>query len=332
MSCTMKKVTLAAIGLTFSITIGGASAQVRPEIHPVETVTLSTQEFLLGEKNGSPTLVAGELRIPLAATGRLPAVILIHGSGGLGEYVERWAQEFNSVGVASFVLDSFSGRGITSTVDDQSQLDTLAMMVDAYRALGVLAKHPRIDASRIAVMGFSKGAVAAVYSSNDRFRKMYAPPNLQFAAHIGLYTPCNIAYHEDEKVTGKPIRLYHGLADDYVPAEPCRAYVERLKKAGLDVTLTEYPGAYHNYDNFIRKDQLQPTFLPQAQTWRHCQLMEGAQGVILNSQSGKPFDLSDPCLEKGAHLAYNDAATQATVKSVKEFLIVTFGLKPARQP
>jgi len=72
-----------------------------------------------------------------------------------------------------FILDSFAGRNIVSTVTDQSQLDHLAMMVDAYRALGVLATHPRIDPARVAVMGFSKGAVAAVYSANQRFAKQF---------------------------------------------------------------------------------------------------------------------------------------------------------------
>ena len=38
-------------------------------------------------------------------------------------------------------------------------------MVDAYQVLGLLAQDARIDANRIAVMGFAKGAVAAVYSS-----------------------------------------------------------------------------------------------------------------------------------------------------------------------
>lgn len=60
--------------------------------------------------------------------------------------------------------------------------------------------------------------------------------------------------------------------------------------------------------------------------------MEGAQGLILNSKTGKPFDYSDPCVERGAHLAYNEAATQATVRAIKEFLVVTFNLKPTRQP
>jgi len=33
------------------------------------------------------------------------------------------------------------------------------MMIDSYRALALLAEHPRIDRKRIAIMGFSKGAV-----------------------------------------------------------------------------------------------------------------------------------------------------------------------------
>ncbi len=88
-------------------------------------------------------------------------------------------------------------------------------------------------------MGFSKGAVAAVYSSNERFRKLHGPSNVQFAAHIGLYTPCNVRYAQDDKTSSKPIRMFHGIADDYVSIEPCREYAERLKKAGADVALTE---------------------------------------------------------------------------------------------
>src|SRR5581483_7919849 len=185
-----------------------ALAEVRPEIHPVETVTLTGRQFLLGEKTGKPTALAGVLRVPVSGTGRRPAIVLLHGSAGVAESTERWARELTSIGAATFLLDCFSGRGITSSAADQSQLDALAMMVDAYRVLGILARDPRLDPERIAAMGFSKGAVAAVYSSSQRFRKAYGPSNAEFAAHIGLYTPCYITYRDDECVTGKPIRLF----------------------------------------------------------------------------------------------------------------------------
>lgn len=312
-----------------SLAPGTMRAQTRIEIRPVETVTVSTQKFLLGDKNGRPVTLAGELRIPIGATGTLPAVILAHGSGGLATYHARWADELNSIGVAAFLLDSFSGRGIASTVNDQSQLDTIAMMVDAYRALGVVAQHPQIDASRIAVMGFSKGAVAAVYSSNERFRQMWAPAGVQFAAHIGLYTPCYTRYREDDKVTGKPIRLFHGVADDYVPIGPCRAYIGRLRAAGVDATLTEYPGAHHTYDNIARKGEAKPFNLAEAQTVRNCQLAEGDRGLVINSKTNMPFTLNDQCVERGTHVGYDEAATVGTVKAVKEFLTKVFNLKPS---
>jgi dienelactone hydrolase len=306
----------AALGLLVS-TAQPSSAQLRIEVRPVETVTLSTQEFLTGSQNGKPAMLAAELRIPKPGTDKLPAVILIHGSGGISRLHERWVQELNSAGVATFLVDSFSGRGIFNTFNDQSQLDTLTMMVDAYRALAVLAKHPRIDAGRIAVMGFSKGAAAAVYSGNERFRKMYGPANVEFAAHIGLYTPCYTTYHDDDKLTGKPIRLFHGQADDWVPIQPCRDYVERLRKAGADAALAEYSGATHAYDAVGLKEPLK---YPQAQTARNCLLSEGEAGRIVNSKTGVPFTLNDPCIERGTTVASNEAATTATTKAVKELL------------
>jgi len=321
----IRRLALAA-GLAFALVPVRLHAQnvVRIEIQPIETVTLKTQQVLTGDDHGTPAVIAGELRIPKPGTDRLPAVVLMHGSGGVGASVDRWAQELNSIGVAALILDSFSGRGITSTVNDQSQLDTLAMMVDAYRALGRLARHPRIDSGRIAVMGFSKGAVAAIYSSNQRFRKQYAPENVQFAAHIGLYTPCNTEYRYDTETTGKPIRLFHGIADDYVSIAPCRGYVERLRAAGADATLTEYPDAYHAYDSFLLKEPLR---LPQAQTSRNCFLKEADGGVIVNAKTGNAFTLADPCIEKGPQVAYNAAAHQATIKAVKEFLTASFRLE-----
>ena len=306
-----------AVSIIFSTITGPAYAQSRVEIRPVETVTLTNQQFLTGNKNGKPTMLAGELRIPKPGNDKLPAVILVHGAGGIGALHERWEQELNSIGIATFLLDCFSGRGIISTINDQSQLDSLAMMVDAYQALAGLAQHPRIDPNRIAIMGFSKGSAAALYSSNERFRKMYGPPNVEFAAHIALYAPCNVTYRDDTKLTGKPIRLFHGTADDWVSIEPCRDYVTRLRSAGADVVLTEFPGAAHSYDAYFLKDAIK---FPQAQTTRHCALEEGNAGDTLNSKSGSRYDLNDPCVEKGTTVKYDESATIATMKSVKEFL------------
>ena len=88
-----------------------AHAQTRFELRPVETVTLSTQQILLGDKNGKPVMLAEELRIPNPGTDRLPAVILMHSAGAINPATDQWAQEFNNMGIAALLVDSFSGQG-----------------------------------------------------------------------------------------------------------------------------------------------------------------------------------------------------------------------------
>src|SRR5215211_6910926 len=56
----------------------------RVEIHPIPTVTVTSQQFLSGDRYGKPVMLAGELRLPRASTEKFPAVILVHGSGGVG--------------------------------------------------------------------------------------------------------------------------------------------------------------------------------------------------------------------------------------------------------
>ena len=295
----------------------------RMEILSFPSMTLTDQEFLTGKKDGKPVTIAGELRLPRPGNDRLPAVVLLHGSGGVAGYVLDWEQELNAMGVATLVLDSFTGRGIVNTNFDQSQLGRLAMIVDVYRALDVLSRHPRIDPTRIALMGFSRGGQAALYASMKRFQRLYAPVGQEFAAYIVYYPLCNTTYHEDEDVANKPIRIFHGSADDYAPVAPCRAYVERLKAKGKDVQLTEYAGAGHNFNNRGLKT---PVKLEKAPTTRRCACAEADNGVIINVKTKQPFTYADPCVEYGPTLAYNEKAATEARKAVKDF--VTKTLKP----
>jgi dienelactone hydrolase len=303
-------------------TLGHAQV-ARVELHPFQSTTLTDQEFLAGQKEGRPVTLAGELRIPRPGTDRLPAVVLVHGSGGIGGNVDNWAQWLNAMGVATFVFDSFTARGIVNTINDQAQLGRLAMIIDSYRALALLAKHPRIDPERIAIMGFSRGGQATLYSSLKRFQRMHGPTGVAFAAYIPFYPACTVTFLNDDDVADKPIRIFHGSADDYVTVTQCRPYVERLRKAGKDVQLTEYAGAHHVFDSPMLKT---PVKLPQAQTTRGCRLEEAADGRIINSQTKQTFTYSDPCVERGTTIAYNAEAHTEAQKAVREF--VTAVLKP----
>jgi dienelactone hydrolase len=300
----------------------GAAAQVaRTELHMFKSATISDRQFLTGDKNGRPVTIAGILRLPRTGTDKLPAVVLLHGSGGIGANVDRWAHELNATGFATFAVDSFTGRNLVSVSADQARLGRLNMVLDVYRALEFLAAHARIDSARIALIGFSRGGQSVLYSGMKRFQRMHGPEALEFAAYIPFYPSCGTTFVDDENLTDKPIRIHHGAADDYVPVAPCRAYVERLRKAGRDVQLTEYPDAHHAFDNPLLKEG--PQRVAQSQSTRACATHEEAGGEVVNSATGQPFTYQDPCVERGPNVGYNAAAHAAATQSVKEFLRTT---------
>jgi dienelactone hydrolase len=122
---------------------------------------------------------------------------------------------------------------------------------------------------------------------------MHGPVSgLDFAAYVPFYVSCGTRFVEDEDLSRKPIRMFHGAADNYVPVAPCREYVQRLKAKGIDVALTEYPGAHHVFDGRLFK---KPVIAEKSQSTRSCVLAERQNGVVVNVKTGQAFSYADPC-------------------------------------
>ena len=301
-----------------------AQIPARTELHPFPSLTLSDAAFLMGQNTGKAVTLAGEFRVAQGA-GRLPVVVLVHGSSGIASNTEVWARQFNQMGISAFILDSFTGRGLTTVGPDQSQLGRLNLALDAYRALEVLASHPRVDPKRIVLMGFSRGGQATLYASENRFLKAWNRSGLEFAAYLPFYPDCHTTYQNDTDVANRPIRILHGSADDYNPAPPCKAFVERLKIAGHDAELIEYSGAPHSFDSPLGSTT--PTVSQNAQTVRHCRISEEPTGQLINAVSGIPFTYADSCVERNPHVGYEPDAAQAAHRYVGAFLGSLFALK-----
>jgi hypothetical protein len=85
----------------------------------LRTYTPASQRVLITRAylNEPATVIDGVLSLPTDATlqreGKSPAVILAHGTGGLSDEREHaWAKRLNTWGMAAFVVDRVTGRGI----------------------------------------------------------------------------------------------------------------------------------------------------------------------------------------------------------------------------
>jgi len=84
----------------------------RTELRAIDTLTITDQQFLTGDRNGKAVSIAGELRLPQGLpSGKLPAVVLPHGSGGINGGNELWAKEFNEMGIARCFSIASAGAG-----------------------------------------------------------------------------------------------------------------------------------------------------------------------------------------------------------------------------
>jgi phospholipase/carboxylesterase len=158
-----------------------------------------------------------------------PLLVLLHGAGGSSErvlqHVEALADELNLLVLAP------DSRAITW--DDA--LDNLGPDVDFLdRALGWVFERYRIDATHLALAGFSDGATEAM--------TLGLTNGLVFT-HLLAFSPAGAA---PPTRSGWPrIYLCHGTADRIIPIDrSSRVLAPRLQHAGYDVRYVEFDGPH----------------------------------------------------------------------------------------
>jgi dienelactone hydrolase len=205
---------------------------------------------------GAGTTVRGELRIPDAAAGPLPAVLVLHTSAGSGgdrislHYIER----LNRAGIATLRISMFP--------DSRSRpRSTRESLPHAFGSLLYLAAHPRIDPQRIGVLGFSFGGAMSLVMASAELVQEYTGGKARFAAHLGVYPVCRAhltvvdgsnkfyAASTYQRVTGAPVHILAGELDTYDEPDSCPKFVAALPEGVREhFGATVYTGAHHLFD------------------------------------------------------------------------------------
>lgn len=277
--------------------------------------------FMPPAEEGTATTISGILTIP-ASSGQIPAVILTHGCGGLSTGETTWVKRLNEFGVAVFMVHSFGARHIPGICSGEGEINIATVLTDAYAALDLLAAHPRLDPERIAILGLSFGGRTALWVSHQRFQERYSSGKNHFAAYLAFYpASCYIQLADETEVSGEPMRIFHGTADDWTPIEPCRAYIERLQQAGIDADLYEYPNALHSFDSPSTQTQA----IPNALSPGNCAFME-QDNMIIDPETGREPSIDSSCVRHGVTIGYNAEAEQQAVADVEALLTMVFKL------
>lgn len=226
-----------------------------------ETVSFpSRSPFSLAEIAGetAPEWTAqGHFFLPdgASASHPVPAVVLLHGAGGvLSSREMHYAAQFAEMGIAALVVDVFGARREVATgfVNRLIHITEAAMVTDAYAALAWLDRQPAIDGERVALIGFSYGGMTTVFAAYRQVAELLAGlEGPRFAAHIAFYGPC-IARLRNVRTTGAPVLFLAGGRDAIVDQDRCKEIQDDLRRGGSHVENVLYPDGLHLWDGGFR--------------------------------------------------------------------------------
>ena len=199
-----------------------------------------------------PITVSGQFRVPANTTGKVPAVVVVHGSAGLDSRGKFYIDALNKAGIATLEIDMWAARGWFGGITGRPR-GVPETLPDAYGALKFLAEQPRIDAARIGIMGFSWGGVVTMLSATQPYTSLYNGGLLKFAAHLAHYPLCwgynRVPGYAFNSFTGSPVLIQAGELDAYDDPDTCPNLVQSLPAWAQEfITVKVYKNATHAWD------------------------------------------------------------------------------------
>lgn len=232
-----------AAGLkTWQMLFAGVLVTCGPFAHAFEPITLPGDQALQLQWQSA------------AGTGRRPAIIALHGCSGLynrrGQFDDRYtwyAERWNSAGWHVVAPDSFGSRGqgaICALPAEQRTIKVAHRRADVLRTAAWLAARNDVDPQRIAVVGWSHGAMTALEVLD---RSLWQSPP---AAIVAYYPGCSSWKRRALVQPAAPLLMLLGDADEWTPVAPCKELGERFQAdyPGV-VDVRAYADSHHGFDS-----------------------------------------------------------------------------------
>ena len=241
-----------------------------PTVHTAASLrelVQNAQVSLPAAANGGTAFNGKFKDIPASANARVPVVVFLHGSSGLGlKAIGEWQQWLAAQGIASVAPDSFAlpGRLTYKSPIDKAVYERVHALRQSEIAptVAALAAAPWADGSRLVLAGTSEGATSVARHSGAGFRGriLYA-----WSCEDNYFS----AGHATRLPAEQPVLNVISLTDPFFsPANPwlgnaqarghCGAAVAQHKNAtvvlmaGAPHTLLTLPAARHASAGFLQ--------------------------------------------------------------------------------
>ena len=244
-----------------------SAADARQQRLIPERVTFDS--FDRDSATGAPVRITALLFRPKgSAAMRYPAVIALHGCGGMYSTLaarrddlsarhQGMAELLANEGYVVLFPDSFRSRGfeeICTIANQQRSIAQSNRRLDAQGALAYLQARADVVQDRVAVLGWSHGGSAVLATLNAHQSavatwKNRAASAAYFRAAVAFYPGCIDSLRERAGyAVAAPLTLFIGASDDWTAPQPCIDLAAKLAAAGEPVTITVYPDTYHGFD------------------------------------------------------------------------------------
>jgi carboxymethylenebutenolidase len=207
---------------------------------PKDDARIRAEYQTYASPQGSGTM-RGYLARPANASGKLPAVVVIHENRGLNPYIEDVARRLATEGFLAFAPDALTPVGGYPSDEEKaaalfSKLDPARRSEDLFAAAGFVKSRPEAS-GKYGAVGFCFGG-SIVNQMAARFP--------DFGAGVPFYGgPLSAA--DTAKVKAPLLIHYADLDERLKNAWP--AWETALKANGVRYQAYFYPGTYHGFHN-----------------------------------------------------------------------------------
>lgn len=258
---------LRLLSCAFALSLGSAAADAQTAYRDAVSRLANVSADLRFPSEAGELSVFSRMQMAIyrpSGVGPFPALVILPSCGGLRPEIMEWVKRVVAHGYVAFIVDPVTQRGPPICVPN-SPANHYRGAKDAFQALAHLRHFDFVDQNRIALLGFSWGAMVGLLVSSQTFAELFSPDR-RFVAAVGLYPLCHV-----DPIQGRPavdfVRPDHdrpalilmGDQDVEAPAEECVSLLKALAEKGQPVEWNIYRGATHCWDcssmnNFSKTD------------------------------------------------------------------------------